>query len=311
MRRIFIGSSSEALSQVRNISRILRHAFGSGVQIIEWSQAFEPGVITMEAIEDMAKRISGALLLATPDDASVIRNQNVMVPRANVTFELGYFAAILGRKRTALCKYQEAILPTDLNGVTYINMGKFSKENPDADISNQALDDILSWARSLNYVADGISAVQLFHGYSGRWHWNSTFEKWSGIEIYQPDFVQSRGIWDLFIPREGGFGFGSSQAEIFINIKGCYSVFKNKERISNIQLQTDGSLQFELEVFDRHLVKQDGDPPQKQGFEEIIQGPPIQIWKFNLEKGSMPSLTGFRDDKIQGVRQTVTATKQF
>jgi hypothetical protein len=311
MRRIFIGSSTEALGQVSRVSGILHNAFGTDVQIIEWSQAFEPGVFTLEAIEHLAKNVSGAILLATPDDASVIRDQNVMVPRANVMFELGYFAAVLGRKRTALCKYQDVTLPTDLNGVTYINMGRFSNDNPNFDISNQALDKILSWARALNYVTEGLSGVQIFHGYSGRWQWNSFFERWCGIEIQQPDFVLSRGIWDLFIPIEGGFGFGSSQANVFVNIKGCYSEFRNQERISNIQVQKDGTLQFELEVFDRHLVKKDGVPPQKRGFKEIIQGPPIQLWKFKPEKGSIPLLVGLRHDKIQDVRQKVTAIKYF
>jgi hypothetical protein len=188
-------------------------------------------------------------------------------------------------------------------------MGLFSKQYQDGDINNKALDKIISWATSLNFVTAKIPSVQVFHGYTGRWEWISTFEKWSGIDIHFPDFVRSKGFWDLVIPREGSQGYGSSQAEVFAKVNGCYATFKNNEKISNIECKNDGSLRFQLEVFDRHLTSQRGDPPQRQGFQELIEGPPVQIWEFTVDKDNTSSLTGFRFDQIQGVKQKVTAIK--
>src|SRR5438309_1012054 len=65
MRRIFIGSSWEAARQVDTLATELRKTLGEATQIVEWSAAFGPGDVTIDVLENEARRISGAILLAT------------------------------------------------------------------------------------------------------------------------------------------------------------------------------------------------------------------------------------------------------
>jgi hypothetical protein len=60
------------------------------VKPVLWTECFKLGDITFLAIENLARRVAGAVFLATPDDDSVIREQRVKTPRANVLFEYGY-----------------------------------------------------------------------------------------------------------------------------------------------------------------------------------------------------------------------------
>src|SRR5688500_20140245 len=90
-----------------------------------WTDCFNVGDITFMAIENVARRVAGAVFLATPDDDSVIREARVRTPRANVLFEYGYLTAMLTRNRVALCRYGGAELPSDFAGLTYVRMSAF------------------------------------------------------------------------------------------------------------------------------------------------------------------------------------------
>src|SRR5262245_45359107 len=117
MKEIFIGSSKEALHQVDQVVAVLSEV--DGVKPLPWTECFKLGDITFLGIENIASRVAGAVFLATPDDDSIIREQQVRTPRANVLFEYGYLTATLTRGRVALCRYADAELPSDFAGVTY------------------------------------------------------------------------------------------------------------------------------------------------------------------------------------------------
>ena len=93
MKEIFIGSSTEGLDQARQVAAILSEA--PDVKPLLWTECFKLGDITFLGIENIARRVAGAVFLATPDDDSIIREQRVRTPRANVLFEYGYLAAML------------------------------------------------------------------------------------------------------------------------------------------------------------------------------------------------------------------------
>jgi predicted nucleotide-binding protein len=82
MKEIFIGSSSEALEHAKQVAADLAEV--EGVKPLLWTECFKIGDLTFEAIENLARRVSGAVSLATPDDESIIRQQRVRTPRANV-----------------------------------------------------------------------------------------------------------------------------------------------------------------------------------------------------------------------------------
>ncbi len=66
-----------------------------------------------------------AVVLLTPDDVGYPKNTpQDGQPRArqNVIFELGYFVGRLGRKRVCALYRKEVELPTDLNGILYVQL---------------------------------------------------------------------------------------------------------------------------------------------------------------------------------------------
>ena len=115
MKEIFIGSSKEALAHATQVAEVLANT--EGVRPVMWTDVFKVGDITFMGIEEIARRVAGAVFLATPDDDSVIRDQRVRTPRANVLFEYGYLTAMLTRRRVALCKYSSVELPSDFAGL--------------------------------------------------------------------------------------------------------------------------------------------------------------------------------------------------
>jgi predicted nucleotide-binding protein len=72
---------------------------------VEWTEVFQPGYLTFEALEAMLLRCCGAVFVATPDNQSVIRGEKVSSPRANIMLEFGLVAGRMGRHNIALCQY--------------------------------------------------------------------------------------------------------------------------------------------------------------------------------------------------------------
>jgi predicted nucleotide-binding protein len=97
------------------------------VKPLLWTECFKLGDITFLGIENIARRVAGAVFLATPDDDSVIREQRVRTPRANVLFEYGYLSAMLTRGRVA----------SDFAGVTYVPMAVRAKQGPRSSSESQ------------------------------------------------------------------------------------------------------------------------------------------------------------------------------
>ncbi|WP_170940762.1 nucleotide-binding protein [Pseudoalteromonas sp. NBT06-2] len=266
MKKIFVGSSSEAVIQAENIAAVLEQ---EGAEVILWTRLFKNGDITFQAIEELSESISGAVILATPDDESVIRNKKVKIPRANVMFEYGFLTARLSRSRVALCKYDDAELPSDFAGVTFIPMGGFDSKK---ELSNQSSSLLRSWLDGIPEHQIGIAPTYISHGYSGIWHNETIFTKWRGLDIKSPDYAIFRGDVVLVISKDGRKGSGNICGVLEVSIGDCYAQFAVSDLITDAQISVDGSLKLKTKMHSRHRLTLDGTPPQKDGFEQALRG---------------------------------------
>jgi len=266
MKKIFVGSSSEAVVQAEKIAAVLEQ---EGAEVLLWTKLFKNGDITFQAIENLSESISGAVILATPDDESIIRDKKVKTPRANVMFEYGFLTARLSRSRVALCKYDETELPSDFAGVTFIPMGEFNKKK---ELSNQSSSNLRSWLDNISEHQTGIAPNYISHGYSGVWHNETIFSKWRGIDIVKPDYAIFRGDVVLVISKDGRKGVGNICGVLEVSIDNCYAEFAVSDLITDAQVNIDGSLVLRTKMHSRHNLILDGKPPQKDGFEQALRG---------------------------------------
>lgn len=115
---VFLGSSSEGLHVAEAIQKKLAaHTCTPTL----WSK----GVfgLSRTTIEDLMKATTEndfAVIVLTPDDATVSRKRSQSSPRDNVVFELGLFMGALTRERTVIVSPRnvDVKIPTDLLGVT-------------------------------------------------------------------------------------------------------------------------------------------------------------------------------------------------
>jgi hypothetical protein len=267
MKEIFIGSSKEGLEQATQVVEVLSEV--PDVKPLLWTECFKLGDITFLAIETLARRVAGAVFLATPDDDSVIREQRVRTPRANVLFEYGYLSAMLTRRRVALCRYTTAELPSDFAGVTYVPMGPFEAARP---LDPQARDKLKAWATELPAVQVGFSPTCQLHGYSGSWEAEIVYEVYRRIPLKSPDYAVINGKMLLHLPADGNGGTGSLYGTLQVQVGGCYAEFEICDLILEARALGDGGLRLRNAVQTRQRLKLEGDPPQRDGFEPEFRG---------------------------------------
>ena len=267
VKEIFIGSSSEALAQVTEVGAALAEV--PGVKPLPWTECFKLGEITFLGIENVARRVAGAVFLATPDDDSVIRAQKVRTPRANVLFEYGYLSAMLTRSRVALCRYDGAELPSDFAGVTYVPMGAFA---PTSSLDPQARGRLKSWATELHAIQAGFSPTSQVHGYSGCWQVSTSYQVFRRMKIESPDYVLLEGKMILQLPPDGRGGVGSFCGNLQMQVGACFAEFEVAERVVDAEVLADGSMKVTNAVHTRRRIRLEGEPPQRDGFEPDFRG---------------------------------------
>ncbi len=120
--RVFIGSSSERKSVVRELARLLKPTY----QVTEWyKDTFAAG---SSALSDLQKQVAVshlAIFVYAPDDEVVLRGTRHVQPRDNVIFELGMFMSKLGSRACFLLEPNDRPegdlplrIPSDLFGLT-------------------------------------------------------------------------------------------------------------------------------------------------------------------------------------------------
>jgi len=301
LKEIFIGSSTEGLAQAAQVMAVLAEV--PGVAPLLWTDCFKLGDITFVTIENIARRVAGALFLATPDDDSMIREQRVRTPRGNVLFEYGYLTAMLTRSRVALCRYTTAELPSDFAGVTYVPMGAFDPARPlDDDVRAK----LRAWVTDLPAVQVGVSPTCQLHGYSGRWHAEVIYEVYRRIAVQAPDYVALNGWMDLQIPPDGHGGTGTLFGTLQIQIGACYAEFELCDRVIDARVLGDGSMRLRNMVQARQLIKLDGAPPQRDGFEPEFRG----AREIGVRIECPPDEPGVLRARCSPARSAATATRR-
>jgi hypothetical protein len=267
MKEIFVGSSKEALGAAMQVVEALAEI--KDVKPLLWTECFKLGDITFLGIENIARRVAGAVFLATPDDDSIIREQRVKTPRANVLFEYGYLTATLARGRVALCRYAGAELPSDFAGVTYVPMGPFE---PAGVLDHQARARLKSWASELPAIQVGFSPTCQMHGYSGTWQVETSYQVYRRMEIKYPDYVLLNGKMILQIPPSGEGGAGAIYGNLQVQMGACFAEFEISDRIIDAKVRPDGSMKLRNAVQSRQRIRLEGEPPQRDGFESDFRG---------------------------------------
>jgi hypothetical protein len=194
--------------------------------------AFPAGSTLLEQIERLADDFVGAVLLFTPDVISVRSGQTTGEPVSNVMFEYGYLSARLTRQRVAICLFEDAALPSDLQGVKIMNAGAVGYRTPEERgndystpmLPTNVIDELGIWLESLPRLAEYIPPVVQLHGYSGTWRIETRFSIWRGIPVSSPNEVFWYGSTSLFIPPSGRAGKGIMYGSAHVNWAGYHSM---------------------------------------------------------------------------------------
>ena len=114
--RIFIASAVESLDVADAVNLNLDH----DAEVTVWKHGFEISSDNISSLLDRALASDFAVFIFSPDDVSSIRQQEKLVVRDNVLFELGLFVGSIGKERCFIVKPRGADLriPTDLLGLT-------------------------------------------------------------------------------------------------------------------------------------------------------------------------------------------------
>lgn len=80
------------------MARAIEYQLQQDAEITIWNEGFFPlGQATLESLVNALPRFDFAIVVLTPDDMVVSREQAFNCPRDNVMFELGLFMGRLGR----------------------------------------------------------------------------------------------------------------------------------------------------------------------------------------------------------------------
>lgn len=119
--RIFIGSSTEARPKAEILQELL-YEQGEDIEPVPWWSAFPVGLSFRDSVRSLMNSTHAALLLATEDNQTIRRGQTVKTASGNIFVEYGVSLEVHGPERTALAVLGNPDLPSDLHGVTHIQL---------------------------------------------------------------------------------------------------------------------------------------------------------------------------------------------
>jgi hypothetical protein len=158
--KIFLGSSSEARNYAQLFSEVLSDI---GIEPLPWwrQDAFPVSIGFFEALLNISISTQAALLLATPDDQTVIRGRNKLTPRGNVMLEYGLFTGAQGRDRVALAVIGNSELPSDLEGVSQLRFPSLMPDQTQEDYKELTLlPKLRQWTDRLRGQSQKNSSIQ-------------------------------------------------------------------------------------------------------------------------------------------------------
>ncbi|MBL8340831.1 MAG: nucleotide-binding protein [Rubrivivax sp.] len=120
-RDVFLGYCSSASPVAKALKDYLTRSLD--LTVLDWAVDFDPARSIQQEIERAARLCGAGVFLFTRDDKLAKPGAKVRaVPRDNVVYEAGYFAASKGKGRTLIVLQQGAKLPADLGGDIYAEL---------------------------------------------------------------------------------------------------------------------------------------------------------------------------------------------
>lgn len=131
---LFIGSSKEGLCLAKKFQRAIEKAV-PGIKVLIWDKGvFGLSKNNLDSLVMEAKKCDFAIMVMTADDSVKSRGSTCKAPRDNVVFELGLFMGTIGSDRTFLIRPPDLKLPTDLDGITYVEVSPNARTIPSAKL---------------------------------------------------------------------------------------------------------------------------------------------------------------------------------
>lgn len=136
-------------SESKDFMEKLRKIVGKWATTIPWDIIFKASDVTIDALVTRMRSCDATIVIAKGDDKASVRDNQVMLIRDNLLFEMGLSYGILGKTRTYIVCEKGIKIPSDICGVTYIQADSTLFENSkDQDDERQALENISNEIKS-------------------------------------------------------------------------------------------------------------------------------------------------------------------
>jgi Predicted nucleotide-binding protein containing TIR-like domain len=279
VKQIFVGSSShgDAETYARLVCDQVARIDPKNVKPLYWRDAFPPGLAIFEALEQMLRTCSGAVLVATPE----IGGQ----PNENVMLEFGLVAGRMGRTSVVLCKHPEAKVPSDLSSLTCVELNANAEGH--GIFSDSGAGMLKKWALELPETMEGGPSTRMVHRYTGRWKVFLQLDRWRKIQISGRSLATFEGKVDLIIPPEGNNGFGLATAEVFVHLEEAASgnpPFETRymicAQVSDVKCLPSGEVVFRSQTLSRQVTNGSGKPWPEEGLDDEKAGPWHFAWRM-------------------------------
>lgn len=135
MKKVFIGSSTQALGIAYIIKKILKD-FGADVTVWDDKSVFTPGDNLIDALQKKAHQFDGGVFVLNKDDEITDRDRNApkYIPRDNVLIEAGMFIGLLGKEAVALCTVPGTHETSDFKGIIKVEYNTRNFEKIETDL---------------------------------------------------------------------------------------------------------------------------------------------------------------------------------
>jgi hypothetical protein len=322
-RTIFVGSSHEGIVAAQKVCDVLK-GLDKGLDPQPWTGFFPAGSLTFQALEDMLQRACGAVFVVRGDDlvkhvspAGSAESEPAYMPRGNVLVEFGLVAGRMGRRNVALCRVSPTVLPTDLAGMTIIDMcphGNCPDASPAEAFSPVALEKLRQWACHLLPTVSTIERTLVFHGYTGRWEFELRMRKWRGIPINPGSYSVVTGNCDLFISSDGLGNVGSASGTLSCRLASPQGgiEYMSESRIfhtiADIVCNDKGGLELTSHLEGMHRISETGTAPGE--LRSLGEGSEPWAFRWVLSPNESGLLEGtVETSALGGTEADVTARK--
>ncbi len=124
--KIFVGSSTKKKPVAEKIASALEAA---DFQVFRWWNVFQGGDYTLDRLIQLSDACDGSVFIFGADDINIKINEQgekkVVETQDNVLLEYGLFVGKTSTKKTLFVREKDVKIPSDLNGITYINQKNY------------------------------------------------------------------------------------------------------------------------------------------------------------------------------------------